>query len=292
VVADAPAVTRLIAACEIEAHGEADIIEDETREFFARPGVDLDLDVVVVLDGDAIVGYADVHRARASAFVAPSHRGRGIGTALVEWTLARARECGFATVGQTVSDDDPGAQRLLRELGARTTYTAWILRYTLTGTALPPPVLPPDVTLRAVLPGEERSVFATIETAFSSWPEREPETFEDWAVGTIGRRDWEPWLAQVAVDGARRIVGVAMLRRFEGEGWVDQLAVTAERRREGIGRALLHHAFHLFDGLEPAVGLSTDSRTGALGLYLAVGMTVRRSYTRWTFDLAAPPPCS
>ncbi len=90
-------------------------------------------------------------------------------------------------------------------------------------------------------------------------------------------------MAPVAVADSG-IVGAALLRQYPGEGWVDQIAVDWARRGMGIARALLHHAFGVFADLgEPTVGLSTDSRTGALDLYLHVAITVRRSYTRWTF---------
>ncbi|MBM3679388.1 MAG: GNAT family N-acetyltransferase [Actinobacteria bacterium] len=284
--ADAAAVTALIAACELDAHGEVEITEEEVHEFFALPSVDIEHDVVVVNDGPDLVGYADVNRARATACVAPSYRGRGIGTALARWTQARARALGFATVGQTVSDLDLGAGRLLEALGARQTHTAWVLRLDLERVDIPAPSLPAGHVLRDALPEEERAVFDTIETAFSEWPGREPGSFEDWVVSTTRREGWQPWMAPVVVDPGGRIVGVATLRRYPDESWVDQLAVASDRRREGIGIALLHHAFGVFRGLEPAVGLSTDSRTGALDLYLRAGMHVRRSYTRWTFDLA------
>ena len=59
-----------------------------------------------------------------------------------------------------------------------------------------------------------------------------------------------------------------------------QLAVAREHRSLGLGRALLLRAFELFHARGRAsVGLSTDSRTGALGLYEHVGMRVVRSYT-------------
>ena len=59
-----------------------------------------------------------------------------------------------------------------------------------------------------------------------------------------------------------------------------QLAVAREHRNLGLGRALLLRAFELFHARGRAsVGLSTDSRTGALGLYEHVGMRVVRSYT-------------
>jgi mycothiol synthase len=48
----------------------------------------------------------------------------------------------------------------------------------------------------------------------------------------------------------------------------------------GAGRALLDESFRVFRARgHRACGLSTDSRTGAIGLYEHVGMHVRKSYT-------------
>ncbi|MGZ8604663.1 MAG: GNAT family N-acetyltransferase, partial [Actinomycetota bacterium] len=71
------------------------------------------------------------------------------------------------------------------------------------------------------------------------------------------------------------------------EGWVQQLATKATHRHRGIARALLQGAFQRgFDRGYAATSLSTDSNTGALTLYERVGMSVRRSYTRYTKPLA------
>ena len=61
----------------------------------------------------------------------------------------------------------------------------------------------------------------------------------------------------------------------EGTGYVDQLAVRRDRRGLGLARALLVDAFALArDHGATASELSTDTRTGALGLYEKVGMEV------------------
>ena len=68
----------------------------------------------------------------------------------------------------------------------------------------------------------------------------------------------------------------------DAEGWVQQLAVDEAYRGRGLGRALLQESFRRFHAIgRRACGLSTDSRTGALGLYEHVGMHVRKSYTHW-----------
>lgn len=280
-LADAAAATALLAACERAAHGEAEIEQDEVVESWSRAGLELARDAVLVLDAGRLVAVGEVYRGRAAAGVAPEARGRGIGRALVAWWRARAHEAGDRTSGQTLSDLDLGARALLEGLGARPTHTAWVLRLDLPA-ALDAP-LPPDVRLRDARADEAPAVFALIDAAFSEWPGREAGRYDDWRASAFGRAGWEGWMAPVAVDATERLVGAAILRRFPGEGWVQELAVAADRRREGIARGLLAGAAARFAGVEPALGLSTDSRTGALDLYLRLGMHVRRSYTRWTF---------
>jgi mycothiol synthase len=279
VMADVPAAAAVIRACEEHAHGEGETVDDELVESWSRPSLDLAADVVLVCDAGAVVAVAELYRGRADAHVHPSRRGRGIGTALVGWWTARAGELGLPQAGQTVSDDDPSAVALLRGLGAGEGHTSWILDYPLTG-ARPEPARPPlGIDLRLLQPGEERALFHLIDDAFSHWPDREPGIYEDWAATTVASARWEPWMGVVAVDGAA-LVGAALLRGYPGEGWIEQIAVAEPYRGRGIGRALLQHAFGVFWGKEPRIGLSTDSRTGALDLYLHVGMEVRRTYRR------------
>jgi ribosomal protein S18 acetylase RimI-like enzyme len=286
---DVAAATAVVAACEIDAHGFAEIVEDEIAESWARPTVDLAGDVVLVLDDGIVVAWAETYRGRGEGYVHPSHRRRGIGTALVEWWTARAAERGNAVAGQTVSDDDPTAVALLERLGCTVAHTSWILTYPLAGDP-PVPARPPDgIAIRLLRPGEERALFHLIDDAFSHWKGRARGVYEDWAATTVAAPRWERWMGVVAVDG-NRLVGAAVLRRFPGEGWVDQIAVAGDYQGRGIGRALLQHAFGVFHGREPAVGLSTDSRTGALDLYLHVGMTVRRTYRRWSRPTGATLP--
>jgi mycothiol synthase len=282
--ADAPAVAGLMAACDIELYGVAERELHEVVDDWARPGLDLARDTVVVLDGAEPVGYAEVYRGeRADACVAPSHRGRGIGSALVRWWIGRAREAGSSRVGQTISDTDVASRSLLEGLGAHSGHTAWILDIDVTAPP-PPPVVPPGYAVRAMLPGEERAVFTVIDRAFSEWEGRTPGAYDDWAATTVASSRFEDWMAPVMVH-CDRIVGAAILATFWDEGWVAELAVDRGHRGRGLGRALLAHAFCVYHGMRPTVGVSTDSRTGALDLYLHVGMQVRRSYTRWSFDL-------
>ena len=49
--------------------------------------------------------------------VHPTHRGRGVGTALIEAAEERARGLGFRRLGISVADDNPEAGRLYARLG-------------------------------------------------------------------------------------------------------------------------------------------------------------------------------
>jgi ribosomal protein S18 acetylase RimI-like enzyme len=75
------------------------------------------------------------------------------------------------------------------------------------------------------------------------------------------------------------VVGACFTVLAEDVAYVAQLAVRQDRRRRGLARALLVDAFaaareHGASRFE----LSTDSRTGALGLYERVGMEVTSTW--------------
>ncbi len=103
--ADIPAITELVAACELANDGMAEIHPaDVAQDFDLADSPD---DVVVVRDGDALVARGCVHAGRAEVDVHPAHRGRGIGTALLRWSESRVRAAGGTRARQTVTDGDP-----------------------------------------------------------------------------------------------------------------------------------------------------------------------------------------
>jgi len=81
---------------------------------------------------------------------------------------------------------------------------------------------------------------------------------------------------------------VADLTRHSTEGYVDHVAVRADHRGRGIAKALLLTAFRGFHLRgRSTTTLWTHSKTGALGLYEGIGMTVRRSDTVYHGKLSA-----
>ena len=176
-------------------------------------------------------------------------------------------------------------RHLVRGHGYVPLYTSWVLDVDLVEAA--PPEVPPGISIRNFEVGrDDEVVFRLVEDAFSEWPDRLPSTFEDWAPRTIDWPGFEPWHMPLAVAG-EEVVGSAHLIDYgEDFGWVNQLAVRRDFRNRGIARALLAQSFGAFRAIgKRTCGLSTDSRTGALGLYERVGMSVTQSYTHFSKPL-------
>lgn len=94
-------------------------------------------------------------------------------------------------------------------------------------------------------------------------------------------------MLRVAVDPAGAVVGVSHVVVAEGCGYIDKLAVRADERRRGIARALLADSFAVAKerGAHRSE-LCTDSRTGALDLYLKLGMEVTSTWVNRGVTLA------
>ena len=284
---DARAVFELMAAQELHDVGvvaieEADIVSD-----WARPSHDLGARSVGVFEGETLVAYAELMGAdRGDTGVLPSHRGRGIGTWLAHWLLDLGRSLGSSVVGMPVPQGSPG-DRLLDALGFRVRWTSWVLTLP-PGASIPERELPAGYAVRTAAPGELRAAHDVLEDAFLEWSVRDREPFEDFTAATSGRPGFEPWNLRVAVDPGGDVVGVSLvLVSDNGEtGYVDRLAVRRDQRHRGLAQALLVDSFAQARAHGTTTSeLSTDSRTGALGLYERVGMVVHSTWVNRGMDL-------
>jgi mycothiol synthase len=303
---DARAVTDLMAACELHDIGEVQIELEDIVGDWQRPSFDLATQSVGVLDERGrLVAYGEVYQARrAEVYVLPEARGRGVGSELMAWTWRLAREQGGTLVGQTVPERVSDAVALFKAHGYRPMWTSWILELP-EGAELAEGTLPAGIEIRAMVPGQdERAAYQTVEEAFNEWPDRDPVAYEDWAAVVLQRPGFEPWQLLLAVekdeeeagdnDGAtEQVVGVCFVIASVDTGWVQYLAVRRDRRGRGIARALLLRAFSesRARGMRRAE-LNTDTRTGALDLYLHVGMQVKETFVHWARDLEPAPQSS
>ncbi|MEI5673506.1 MULTISPECIES: GNAT family N-acetyltransferase [unclassified Nocardioides] len=282
---DARAVYELMAAQELADIGEVVIEEADIVSDWARPSFDLTASALGVLDGDRLVGYVEVSgRDRGDAAVHPDVRGRGLGTWLAHRMQDLARGQGSTVIGMPVPAGSPG-DRLLEELGYRVRWTSWVLQLP-EGRTVPARDLPDGYVVRAATEAEHRACWTVVENAFLEWSDRERQSFEDFAAGVMLRPGFAPWQLRVVVDPAGEVVAVAIVFLGEAAAYVDRLATRRDRRGRGLAQALLVDSFAVArEHGATRSELSTDSRTGALGLYEKVGMEVTSTWVNRAVDL-------
>lgn len=275
VTGDTTAVFEVIAAQELADTGEVAVEEADIVADWQRPGYDVPAHTVGVFDGDALVAFAEVGwiTDRGEVAVRPEHRGRGLGTELARWTREKARELGATAIGMPVPEGSPG-DRLLESLGYHVRWTSWVLRLP-EGATIPDRPLPEGYVVRAAEESEHEACWTVQEDAFLEWAGRERDTFEQWRASTVLRPGFEPWNIRVVVDPTGEVVGMALVQTTGECCFIARLATRGDQRGRGLAQALLVDAFRVgADHGSPRAELSTDSRTGALGLYEKVGMKV------------------
>ncbi|KRE94048.1 GCN5 family acetyltransferase [Nocardioides sp. Soil774] len=284
---DAHDVFVLMAAQEQADIGEVAIEEADIVSDWARPSHDLGARSVGVWDGDTLVAYAELMGAdRADTSVLPSHRGRGIGTWLAHWLQDLGRSIGSTVVGMPVPQGSPG-DRLLEALGYHVRWTSWVLRLP-EGATIPERALPEGYVVRAAQPEEMGAAHDVLEDAFLEWSVRPREDLADFEAATTGRPGFEPWNLRVALDADGAVVGVSVVLVSDDgtTGYVDRVAVRRDQRHRGLAQALLVDSFAEARAHGTTTSeLSTDSRTGALGLYERVGMVVHSTWVNRAIDL-------
>ena len=275
---DAPAIHAIIAANEQLWHGLVQSVPDAVAADLRRPMITLDLDTRVVEADGQVVAWAWVHGGRrAQLDVHPSYVGRGLGTELLEWAEARAREHGSDWLSQTVDDADTAGTKILLDRGYEVLATNWLLERPVDGEE---PVLTDGVTLRPFEQADAHAVHQVIQDAFDEWQPRRHE-YDEWAGTTIDRDSFDAGLSPVAVAGDEIVGAVISLELPDSpDGYVDEVAVRRDFRGRGLARALLTYAT-LAAGRrgKERLTLWTHSGTGALAMYERLGMRVRRSTT-------------
>jgi len=276
-LADAEAVYQVMALQEQEDVGKVEIELADIVGDWQKPSFDVAASTVGVFDADRLVAYAEVNKSgRGDAAVAPAYRRRGIGTALAGWMPIRTRALGGQVIGSPVPQGSSG-DRLLEQLGWKIRWTSWVLNLP-EGAQIEERPLPDGYTVREATPEEYPAVHLVKEDAFLEWSERDREPYDDFLATTVLRPGFEPWHFRVVTDGTGEVVGTALIQMFGEttvEAFINLLAVRHDQRHQGLAQALLVDAFA--QGREHGahrLALSTDSRTGALGLYEKVGMEV------------------
>ncbi len=285
---DLDAAFAVYSAAEFEDSGHLALEPEDIAGDWARPSFDLATDSIGVFDGDRLVGAAEVTTGgrRAEGAVLPGERGRGIGSWLAAWTEQRATALGSSRVGQ-VAPDGSLPQRLLRGRGYTLGHTSWVLE------------LPEGREIAAALPpGRLHPRHRGHRRARARRPTSSSRTRSTSGRGgcaprsrTGPRRPCAGPVRNRGSCGSSSTTGWSWGPRSRswtarGSGYVHQLAVERTHRGQGLAQALLADAFgRARERGATRSELSTDSRTGALDLYLKVGMEVTQVWTHLVTEL-------
>jgi mycothiol synthase len=232
---------------------------------------------VVAQDDRTVVGYGAVFTPGALAFVDPAHEGQGVGSGLLAWLEARARELGHDTHRQPVARDDASGRALLERAGYhQVRAVARMARALEVPSTVPPP--PNGITLREVdIRRDAEALHAADAAAFAANADYQPHTLERFREEHLETPGLDPKLSRVARrDDA--VAGFTLCRRSAPDvGYIDLLAVEERERGRGLGTVLLLTAFASFAnaGLREAELEVASDNPRALRLYERGGMAPR-----------------
>ena len=274
---------------------ETDIAEDLTD-----PELDIANNTWVVEDGSEIVGYGEIWSGtdegvamETQGWVAPSHRGRGIGTYLIDSTEGAARDYAArrteppVLLRNFIPSVDTAAASMLQSRGYEVVRHFFHMAIDLHDVGDPP--APPDgVTIRALEPERDaRPLYELIEHAFSQHWNWTPMTFDAFWRRVGEREDFDPEISLIAMRGDDYVGASWNVTKID-RGWVQDLAVHESARRMGLGESLLRHTFKVFKDKgwdKVGLGLDAGNVTGALRLYQRVGMHVTRQFDAYEKDV-------
>jgi ribosomal protein S18 acetylase RimI-like enzyme len=150
---------------------------------------------------------------------------------------------------------------------------------------LPAPRWPNDVTVRSYTDADGERVHALLDEAYSGWdPSYVPRSHDGWVAIMTGHDDFDPALFFLVERSGELVACALHWKESNGRGWVKDIVVRESERGQGLGKALLLHAFRAYAarGVEK-VGLKVDSTnpTGALQLYERLGFVTDQRLSIW-----------
>jgi mycothiol synthase len=303
--ADLPAIVEVMSECNLHDGVEwFPTIESLANDWSGTDGYDAPRDTVILeADGRVVGGARHSWREREGAivhrmevWVRPSERRRGHGRRLLAWAEARARE--------TVAEGTGGSAELAhflggftgRELPASVGFAEAMgyapIRFHVEmrrpiAEPIPDAPLPDGLEIRPVLPAQHRAIW-----------DADAEAFEDhWDHATVTEDDFVRFFAephidtslwQVAWDG-EAVAGLVINAIFPHEneragkqvGWLESVATRRAWRRRGLAGALIARSLRVLGerGMEiAALGVDSQSPTGALSLYESFGFRPERTW--------------
>ena len=279
---------------------------DDMMEELTRSEIEVARDTLVAVapDGTAI-GFAFANRVtnpdkpRVFLFgrVHPTHQGRGIGRALLRWSKARAEEILDGHPGGTVQvenfEGDTRARRLCESEGARAIRWFSEMVHTFANTK--------EETATPLPAGFRVVPFATVEAEKQRLLHN--HCFADhWGSSSMTEVSWRERIeassvrlaaSEAVIDEQGTPVAYQISEEFPQDAetlgnlrWLATLGVHREHRGKGLATHLIqrHLSQAQREGFEgSALGVDSDSLTGANALYERLGYTRLQGSVRYIF---------
>ncbi len=233
---------------------------------------------LLATDGSVVTGYAQLSAepSTAEVVVAPAHRRRGTGSALVAQVLRADPDARVWAHGNGVA-----AQGLARRLGLVSRRELWQMRLDLNRVELPEAVVPQGVRLRGYEPVADDDAVLAVNNAAFAWHQEQG----GWGADELAQRRGEAWFDAegffLAVDDDDRLLGFHWTKVHPPEGSDPALGevyivgVSPQAQGRGLGRVLtlvgLHHLRS--KGLPTALLYVESDNTAAVHTYARLGFT-------------------
>src|SRR5690625_2487582 len=284
---------------------------EESRDRLMSSGVTNGNVVGAFDDAGALQAFAGVRRAPddegsvrvfLDGDVSPEYRRKGIGSMLLDWQLARARqllaESERLVPGRIVANAEenlPDSVHMLVSRGFRPQRWYFDLRRDL---SLDIPAVDLDHNIEIVPWSEDFDEQCRIahNDAFEMHWGSEPSSPETWAED---RQYIAPEWSFLALDKSAdraKVVGYLLSGRYEQdwdslgwtEGYIDMLGVRQQWRNRKIATGLVAHAMSVYktDGIEyAAVGLDAAAPSKTYGLFSTLNFEAIRSATMFIIEI-------
>jgi mycothiol synthase len=179
--------------------------------------------------------------------VSPDQRGRGIGTFLMNWSVAQAQALLAASTSDgphmlrlTTEALTPSAERLYQRFGFTQQFAEDVMRRDLQP-ALPDAPFPPGITLAEWIPALAEQFFEAYQAAFRErpgFPVWNAEQWIEWATGDAG---FHPHMSLLARAGEQPVGFIVC-----DDAWIVQVGTHPAWRGRGLGAALVVEALRRF----------------------------------------------
>lgn len=284
---------------------------DDFNTIFSAPGFDMGSSTQIVSDsqGDDVaavlvmdLGDPPIHPS-VYGCVRDGWEGRGIGSTLIQWAEKRADQAvDRCPEGARVSmylQSTPTHNRTIRlfeKMGLNPVRYSWFMLRNMEE-APPPPSWPQGIQIHTQQDYDDlESILRAADEAFQDhWGHvdrsGDEERLRRFRHSIETDEDHDPSLWFLAMAG-NEIAGVALCEPRLGAdreiGMVNTLGVRRPWRRQGLGQALLYHAFGKFYARgyrRVGLGVDTQNLSGATRLYKRVGMQVDRELVVYEKEL-------